>query len=280
MDEVWSLQERLVLAHAVERLGNNNWNGVVRALRKATSAEDTGAAPARAFSVKSCSREYTRMLEEWTSSHPREAVSERRLARDASEERLTQLRMRVMHAEARINALLALVADPSSIDVHALCRKRARVERDALEEQHVPQPFAVEALLSLPSWGDVGKNAVGKPNPASASKTDARLLLSVFESIAGHKMAGVFQEPVTEEVAPGYSAAVLRPVSLREIRSQLHDGTIVSIMQLHRALTLMLTNACLFNASGSEVHRMALAMLECVRRECEPLLAAEMLAKK
>jgi hypothetical protein len=78
-------------------------------------------------------------------------------------------------------------------------------------------------------------------------------------------------------VAPGYSAAILKPMSLSVIRDRLHDGTISNITEMYLALNLMLTNASLFNPVGSEVYKITQLMLDVVKRECEPLLAVEML---
>ncbi len=66
-------------------------------------------------------------------------------------------------------------------------------------------------------------------------------------------------------------------MSLSVIRDRLHDGTISNITEMYLALNLMLTNASLFNPVGSEVYKITQLMLDVVKRECEPLLAVEML---
>ncbi len=118
------------------------------------------------------------------------------------------------------------------------------------------------------------------PQLEGGPAADATFLWSVFESIADHRVAGDFQDPVTEAVAPGYVAAVKCPVCLESIRSELHAGQISTGPQLLRQLLLMTCNACVFNLPGTPVHQAALQLEELVKRECEPLLVVELLRKR
>ncbi len=102
----------------------------------------------------------------------------------------------------------------------------------------------------------------------------------MFESIAAHRQASFFQEAVGEGEAPGYGAAVRRPVWLGAVRAELHGGAVASTLQLLRQLLLMTCNARLFNAPGSPVHEAARLLDDVVRRECEPLLVVELLRKR
>lgn len=257
--EPWSTRERVVLAHAVERFGTADWPSVSRAAKRLLGPSDT-------YSVKGCSREYTRMQEEGGGDVP----TPRELARAETAVRVAQLRGRIARAEQRLASLVAALAAPAEAwDVTGLVAKRARTveTRPAVPWDDDPLPPGTLESFRTP--------VPPRAAPAAPGATDARLLWSVFESIAGHRMADVFQEPVTDQVAPGYSMAVLQPMSLSVIRARLHDGTICTGAQLHHALTLMLTNAALFNPPQSEVHRVTQVMFEYVRKECEPLLVIE-----
>lgn len=109
---------------------------------------------------------------------------------------------------------------------------------------------------------------------------DDTFLVSVFESIAGHRAAQTFfQEPVTDEVAPGYSQAVKKPKCLSDIRSQLREGSITTIEMLYQQLSLMLCNAFMFNARNTEVYLAAMQLQEVVQRECEPLMVVSLLER-
>lgn len=136
------------------------------------------------------------------------------------------------------------------------------------------KPFATHVTApEVPPGPEVGLELAG------LDRSDSRLLWSVFESIWAHKAATVFQDPVTDEVAPGYSQVIKTPMCLSVIRSKLHDGEIANATNLYLALNLMITNALIFNQPGSEVYKLAQTMLDVCKRECEPLLAVETITK-
>jgi hypothetical protein len=83
--------------------------------------------------------------------------------------------------------MAALEEEP---DIDALLNKRARVDVEG-QGARSSAPFVVDAIPILPvrttSSSDLMRTASG------AARSDHRLLLSVFELIAGHKLAEVFQ---------------------------------------------------------------------------------------
>lgn len=154
--------------------------------------------------------------------------------------------------------------------------------------ERAPQPFAdpgLDAALRRPKRRlllQEGPPREGQEEEEEEAEgtSDPTFLLSVFESIAGHRQAGPFQEAVGEAEVPGYAAAVRQPVWLGAVRAELHGGTLSSTPQLLRQMLLMTCNARLFNAPGSPVHEAARALDDAVRRECEPLLVLELLRKR
>jgi hypothetical protein len=151
----------------------------------------------------------------------------------------------------------------------------------AAERQQV-QPFdapELDAALRRPKRRLLC-SALPPGESGDEDASDSTFLLSVFESIAGHRQAGPFQEAVGEAEAPGYAAAVRRPMWLAAVRAELHSGAVASTPQLLRQLLLMTCNARLFNAPGSPVHEAAKALDDVIRRECEPLLIVELLRKR
>ncbi len=263
LQEPWSVRERLVLSHAVERMGNSAWSNVAKAMKKLLGE-------GRSYTSKDSSREYGRMLDEWAAAS-RGPATAKKLAEVETQERLKQLESRVAKAGKRAAALMeSLQQEP---DLDALLRKRVRVGVDAPARQAVP--FDEGAVPHLQHRGRPGVYV------APAAVTDSRTLFSVFESVSSHKVAhGIFEEPVTDAIAPGYSRAVKQPMSLSVIRARLHDGSIACATDLFHALVLMLTNALIFNPPETEVHRIALVLMEQVKKECEPLLAIETLRAK
>ncbi|XRB08419.1 bromodomain-containing protein [Pycnococcus provasolii] len=69
---------------------------------------------------------------------------------------------------------------------------------------------------------------------------------------------GFFAAPVTDEIAPGYSAVVSRPMDLGTIRTKLSGGTYTHWNQLNADFDLMCNNAFAYNDKKSVVHRAAL----------------------
>ncbi len=88
-----------------------------------------------------------------------------------------------------MSVIAALGEEP---DIEALLSKRARMDEGAGQGHSRSSPFVVDAIPTLPApqgAGDVLPQLTG----GAAARSDHRLLLSVFESIACHKLAEVFQ---------------------------------------------------------------------------------------
>ena len=164
-------------------------------------------------------------------------------------------------------------------------RQRQDDEKGAEEEIRLPEPF--EALPLLPPslhpaspWPLPPALTLSEQTSLILGPEDPSLLLGAFESVSGHRAAQLyFQEPVTDELAPRYSAAVLQPMCMAHIRTRLLDGTITNALELRRDLELMLCNAFVYNAPNSEVYQAAEKLQLVIEKEVEPLSLCSLLQR-
>ena len=159
-------------------------------------------------------------------------------------------------------------------------RKQRKTLAHEVEEVRQPVPFEFVGKMSvMPSPDDLQKSKnLTMLEQRGGSCCSMKHLLSAFENISSSKSALLFQDPVTDIIAPGYSTFVKQPMCLSVIRTRLHDGTITTVQQMYRELMLMLSNACLFNLPGSDVHKCAIALKDVVTKECEPLMISQILS--
>ncbi len=87
----------------------------------------------------------------------------------------------------------------------------------------------------------------------------ASQVLPLLANMSSHRFANLFAEPITDAIAPSYSLVVQQPTDLKTIKAMVKDGRVCSMAAFTRALQLMITNAAIYNGSGSEVFDMALA---------------------
>lgn len=69
--------------------------------------------------------------------------------------------------------------------------------------------------------------------------------------------ASVFEELVTEEVAPGYSLVVREPIALCTIRSRLQRRQYRALPEFKRDLLLMAHNALIYNHASDLPYKLA-----------------------
>lgn len=75
-----------------------------------------------------------------------------------------------------------------------------------------------------------------------------------------HKFSSLFQSPVTDDEAKGYSTVVYRPIDLTIIRRKLDNGQIKTTAEFQRDIMLMFQNAIFYNNRKHAVHQMTLEM--------------------
>lgn len=96
-----------------------------------------------------------------------------------------------------------------------------------------------------------------------------RAMQGVLRNALSHKHGQVFAQPVTDDIAQGYSEIVFKPRSLADIRRELDAGVLQSTEQVRHALQLMFVNAIMYNNADHEVHTCALSMYDDVMRMLE-----------
>jgi bromodomain-containing protein 8 len=75
--------------------------------------------------------------------------------------------------------------------------------------------------------------------------------------------------PVRDDIAPGYSNVVKRPMDLSTIKKNIEAGSIKSTIEFQRDVMLMFTNAIMYNSSNHDVHKIAIEMYKEVLTEIE-----------
>jgi hypothetical protein len=89
---------------------------------------------------------------------------------------------------------------------------------------------------------------------------------------------GVFSEPVSDDVAPGYSSVIKVPMSFSAMQAKLRAGAYATLGAFAADLRLIVTNATTYNAPNSQVHKAALelqtAMFAYLRRHTASLSPA------
>jgi hypothetical protein len=301
----WTSVERTMLTYCVDQ--EMSWDKVSKCVKHLGNTVGREA--------HDCAAEYSLIRGEWAKKS-RVVPTPRKLADEERGRRMIQLKKRIRRREELIGEMSAMAAHPQqNVHVLRLVRaveknvKTARIfarpgglrgwrepevlldeddgfgpwQRPAKRVQKLP-PGHYKPVEPFPFVGPMQLEESPSPAPLAAlgalSASPPTFLLSVLESIAAHRVAQMFfLEPVTETVAKGYTAAVKQPMCLTEIRRLLHAGEIVSIEQLYRNLWLMLANAFVFNAPGSEVYQSTETLRKVVQRECQPLLIASLIKR-
>ena len=80
---------------------------------------------------------------------------------------------------------------------------------------------------------------------------------------------GVFAEPVTEAIAPGYFSTVTTPMDFRTLRENVRLGKYQSWDAFVQDVELIFANAMAYNPVGTAVHALAAKTLEHARRAAE-----------
>ena len=81
--------------------------------------------------------------------------------------------------------------------------------------------------------------------------------------------ATIFMQPVRDDIAPGYSNVVFRPMDLTTIKKSIENGAIKSTKMFQRDIMLMFTNAIMYNSSNHDVHKISVEMYKEVLHDVE-----------
>jgi len=99
-------------------------------------------------------------------------------------------------------------------------------------------------------------------------------MLDVTKKLQAKDKHGVFAEPVTEAIAPGYFSVVATPMDFRTLRENIRLGKYQSWDAFVRDVELIFANAMAYNPAGTAVHALAAKTLELARRAAEKARAA------
>ena len=105
--------------------------------------------------------------------------------------------------------------------------------------------------------------AFAEPPPKPAAMYD------VVKKLQAKDKHGVFAEPVTEAIAPGYFSVVSTPMDFRTLRENVRLGKYQSWDAFVQDVELIFANAMAYNPAGTAVHALAAKTLEHARRAAE-----------
>ena len=86
-------------------------------------------------------------------------------------------------------------------------------------------------------------------------------ILLLWKTAAQNKYAHIFMHPVTDDLAPGYSATVRRPIDLTTIKRKIDTNEIRTTAQFHRDMLLMFHNALMYNNVSHSVYAYTVSMM-------------------
>ncbi|XP_067949622.1 bromodomain-containing protein 8-like isoform X1 [Watersipora subatra] len=101
-----------------------------------------------------------------------------------------------------------------------------------------------------------------EPEEEKSRKAWKKSLMNVWKTISQHKFSNVFMHQVTDEIAPGYSSCVHRPMSLSTIKQNLEKNAIKTTEEFVRDVMLMFVNAMMYNNHEYDVYAMAQEMYD------------------
>mmetsp|Transcript_15445 Transcript_15445/g.39181 ORF Transcript_15445/g.39181 Transcript_15445/m.39181 type:complete len:321 (+) Transcript_15445:3-965(+) len=127
-------------------------------------------------------------------------------------------------------------------------------------------------LAALPA-GAPSLQPVARSDGVLPSKAATASLMKMLTAISKHKWAYPFKRAVTEKEAPDYKDIIKQPMDFSTIRKRVECGQVSSLTELRGDLSLVFSNAMLYNAKGSDYYKMAESLAEHTRTEFERLLA-------
>jgi len=143
--------------------------------------------------------------------------------------------------------------------------------RSARNQDSVPAPFSSSSTSSSLS----NNSFSSKFEDEKAYRSWKKSIMMVFTNITCHKHATIFMQPVRDEIAPGYSSVVFRPMDLTTIKKNIETGVIKSTRVFQRDIMLMFTNAIMYNSANHDVHKISAEMYREVLNDIEQLVNAQ-----
>ncbi|XP_048779537.2 uncharacterized protein LOC125682944 isoform X2 [Ostrea edulis] len=153
--------------------------------------------------------------------------------------------------------------------------KKAREERQRAREERARRLALREQRAALLAEGkEIPPELMYVANPGNSNYTNkveldeevVEEMNRVLEMVKAHKDAWPFEEPVTEEDAPGYHDIIRRPMDLATIEKKLTNRAYRTKNRFVQDLNLMLDNCRLYNGENSELGEMAARLQRFVNR--------------
>ena len=104
-------------------------------------------------------------------------------------------------------------------------------------------------------------------------------IMLVWRNASHHKYANLFVNPVTDEIAPGYSVVIKRPIDLKTIKSKVDNGQISNTAEFQRDFMLMFTNAIMYNNSDQDIFAMTTEMYRDVLEDIEQFVSTQLMVQ-
>lgn len=154
-----------------------------------------------------------------------------------------------------------------------------RARREANEEVHYllnePLPLRKHSIravqqnapgdepeLGVPQKVTLPESIVPQKAPRPPRRNDFDKILA---KILRRDTSGLFKEPVTEDVAPGYFDKITQPMDLATMRKKNEDGAYVTWDDVWLDLDLMFNNALKYNEENGDILRYATALYDHAR---------------
>uniref|UniRef100_A0A2I3GLL1 Bromodomain-containing protein 8 n=1 Tax=Nomascus leucogenys TaxID=61853 RepID=A0A2I3GLL1_NOMLE len=111
-----------------------------------------------------------------------------------------------------------------------------------------------------------------------AQKIWKKAIMLVWRAAANHSsLPALLENPVTDDIAPGYHSIVQRPMDLSTIKKNIENGLIRSTAEFQRDIMLMFQNAVMYNSSDHDVYHMAVEMQRDVLEQIQQFLATQLI---
>lgn len=142
--------------------------------------------------------------------------------------------------------------------------------RSTRNTEVIPAPFSSSSTSSSLSNNSFSSKFEDEKSYRQWKKS----IMMILNNITCHKHATIFMQPVRDEIAPGYSNVVFRPMDLTTIKKNIETGVIKSTKHFQRDIMLMFTNAIMYNSSNHDVHKISIEMYREVLNDVECFLNA------
>ncbi|KAI8086013.1 uncharacterized protein BX664DRAFT_265501 [Halteromyces radiatus] len=254
----WTVLEKLLLAQAVNKYGEDNWLQVARTLKQHPLLHDH--AKPEIFNQKNCSLQYYLMIDDMESESRRQPKTAGsivvqdmpkvvKLARQLYFQRVEELKKSIKEDEDKF---MALVSEIDDIKSGAWDTKLARLAN----EQQIPSSITTNTEPTTAINGD--QQATPKQKDDQRQKSWQKNVNLLWREIANHKNGAMFMNPIKEAQAPLYYDVVIR-----------------TTVEFERDVVLMLTNSLMYNKEGTEIYQMALEMLQDVTEQIKIFKTAD-----